>query len=94
MKTLEITTPFHKQKVRKSQSTKKTPKKLTCTHTYTLIHKDGDIKLCIQRERDTYTLIQRKKHTKYINIYKKHTQRDKEKQSKKTQETRNTQKRI
>ena len=75
MKTLEITTPFHKQKVRKSQSTKKTPKKLTCTHTYTLIHKDGDIKLCIQRERDTYTLIQRKKHTIHKHIQKTHTKR-------------------
>ena len=94
MKTLEITTPFHKQKVRKSQSTKKTPKKLTCTHTYTLIHKDGDIKLYIQkRERYIHAYTTQETHKIHKHI-QKHTQRDKEKQSKKTQETRNTQKPI
>ena len=77
MKTLEITTPFHKQKVRKSQSTKKTPKKLTCTHTYTLIHKDGDIKLYIQRERERYihAYTTQETHKIHKHIQKTHTKR-------------------
>ena len=73
MKTLEITTPFHKQKVRKSQSTKKTPKKLTCTHTYTLIHKDGDIKLYIQkRERYIHAYTTQETHKIHKHIQKTH----------------------
>ena len=76
MKTLEITTPFHKQKVRKSQSTKKTPKKLTCTHTYTLIHKDGDIKLYIQkRERYIHAYTTQETHKIHKHIQKTHTKR-------------------
>ena len=68
------------------------PQKLTCTHTYTLIHKDRGVKLYIQREKYIHSYAMQETHKIHKHI--KNTHRDKEKQSKKTQETRNTQKPI
>ena len=52
MKTLEITTPFHKQKVRKSQSTKKTPQKAYMhTHVYTYTQRRRYKIMHTERER-------------------------------------------
>lgn len=109
IKTLEITTPFHKkaleakivttpfykQKVRKSQSTKKTPQKTpkAYMHTHIYTYTQRHIKLCMQRERYIHAYTTQETHKIHKHI-QKHTQRDKEKQSKKTQETRNTQKPI
>ena len=63
MKTLEITTPFHKQKIRKSQSTKKTPQKAYMhTHVYTYTQRRR-YKIIHTEEREIHTRIHNARNT-------------------------------
>ena len=50
------------------------PQKLTCTHTYTLIHKDRGIKLYIQREKYIHSYAMQETHKIHKHIKNTHTE--------------------